>query len=68
MFLCSVHKKQLIKLMCFDRKINGNRDVKFLECDYLLLQRCMKLTLSVFESTLKLRTHSIFFTFCYIDS
>ena len=24
------------KLMCFDRNINGNRDVKFLECDYLL--------------------------------
>ena len=22
--------------MCFDRSINGNRDVKFLECDYLL--------------------------------
>ena len=32
------------KLMCFDRKING-RDVKFLECDYLLVQRCVKLTL-----------------------
>ena len=31
--------------MRFDRNINGNRDVKFLECDYLLLQRCMKLTL-----------------------
>ena len=30
--------------MCFDRNINGNRDVKFLECDYLLVQRCMKLT------------------------
>ena len=29
--------------MCFD--INGNRDVKFLECDYLLVQRCVKLTL-----------------------
>ena len=21
--------------MCFDRNINGNKDVKFLECDYL---------------------------------
>ena len=31
--------------MCFDRNINGNRDVKFLECDYLLLQRYVKLTL-----------------------
>ena len=26
------------KLMCFDRSINGNRDVKFLECYYLLVQ------------------------------
>ena len=34
------------KLMCFDRNINENRDVKFLECDYLLVQRSMKLTLS----------------------
>ena len=33
-------------LMFFDKNINGNRDVKFLECDYLLVQRCMKLTLS----------------------
>ena len=33
------------KLMCFDRNIKGNRDVKFLECDYLLVQRCVKLTL-----------------------
>jgi len=34
------------KLMCFDRNINGNRDVKFLECDYLLVQRCVKPTLA----------------------
>ena len=34
------------KLMSFDRNINGNRDVKFLECDYLLVQRCFKLTLA----------------------
>ena len=33
------------KLMCFDRNINGNRDVKFFECDYLLVQRCAKPTL-----------------------
>ena len=34
------------KLMFFfDRNINENRDVKFLECDYLLLQWCVKLTL-----------------------
>ena len=31
--------------MCFDRNVNGNRDVKFLECDYLLVQQCVKLTL-----------------------
>ena len=31
--------------MCFDRNINGNRDVKFLEWDYLTGQRSMKLTL-----------------------
>ena len=35
------------KLMCFDRNMNGNRDDKFLECDYLLVQQCMKLTLAV---------------------
>ena len=33
------------KLLCFDRNINGNRDVKFLECDYFLVQRSVKLTL-----------------------
>ena len=33
------------KLMCFDRNINGKRDVKFLEYDYLRLQQCKKLTL-----------------------
>ena len=32
--------------MCFDKNINENRDVKFLECDYLLVQRCVKLTLA----------------------
>ena len=31
--------------MCFDRNINENRDVKFLGCDYLLVQRWVKLTL-----------------------
>ena len=35
------------KLMFFDRNINGNRNVKFLECDYLLVQRCVRLTLSM---------------------
>ena len=33
------------KLMCFYKNVNGNRDVKFLECNYLLVQRCVKLTL-----------------------
>ena len=33
--------------MCSDRNINENKDVKFLECDYLLLQRCVKLTLII---------------------
>ena len=33
------------KLMCFDRNINANRDVKFLECDYLLVQRSVNFTL-----------------------
>ena len=37
--------------MCFDRNINGNRDVNYLECDYLLVQRSMKLTLHVNRST-----------------
>ena len=35
------------KLMCFYRNNNGNMDVKFLRCDYFLVQRCMKLTLEV---------------------
>ena len=38
------------KLMCFD----GNRDVKFLECDYSLVQRCVKLTLVVNQSVNKI--------------
>ena len=29
-------------MKCFDKNINGNRDVKFLECDYLLVQRVHK--------------------------
>ena len=38
------------KLMCFDRNINENRDVKLLGCDYLLVERCVKLTLAIFVS------------------
>ena len=34
------------KLMCFDRNINGNRDVKFFGCDYWSLHWRKNLTLS----------------------
>ena len=37
------------KLMCFHRNINGNRDVKFLGRDYLLVQQSMKLTLILLQ-------------------
>ena len=33
------------KLMCFDRNVNGNRDVKFLECDKWSLHWYENLTL-----------------------
>ena len=33
------------KQMCFDRNINGNRDVTLLGCNYLLVQPCVQLTL-----------------------
>ena len=45
------------KLMCFDRNINGNRDVKFLKCDYLLVQRCVNLTLRTFTYIPKTSLH-----------
>ena len=35
------------KLTYFDRNFNGNRDVKFLECDWLLVQQCVKITLVI---------------------
>ena len=35
------------KLMCFDRNMNGNRDVKFLECDKWSLHLQKNLTLPV---------------------
>ena len=44
------------KLMCFNRKINGNWDVKILECDYLLVQWCVKLTLGRSKMGEKRRT------------
>ena len=31
--------------MCFDRNIDGNKDVKSLDCDYLLLKQSVKLAL-----------------------
>ena len=34
------------KLMCFDRNVNGNRDVKFLECDKWSLHWYENLTLT----------------------
>ena len=46
--------------MCFDRNINGNRDVKFLEFDQLLMQQCVKLTLSAKFSWLKMLPAKIF--------
>ena len=36
------------KPMCFDRNIIGNKDAKFLDCDYLLVQRSVKLTLGCY--------------------
>ena len=39
--------------MCFDKNINGNRDVNFLRCDYLLVQRCVNLTLVTHGGFLK---------------
>ena len=38
------------KLMCFDRNINGNRDVKFFERDYWSLHWRKKFTLALFNS------------------
>ena len=35
------------KLMCFDRNVNGNRDVKFLECDKWSLHWYKNLTLVI---------------------
>ena len=41
------------KLMCFDRNVNGNRDVKFLECDKWSLHWYENLTLVHFCGILK---------------
>ena len=48
------------KLTCFDRNVNGNRHVKFLECDYLLVQWCVKLTVVIIWMTLSARK-------CYVS-
>ena len=50
-FVCGFGRQNInsaYKLMCFDRNINGNRDVKFFECDYLLVQRCVNIFLSAY--------------------
>ena len=39
------------KLMCFDRNVNGNRDVKFLECDKWSLHWYENLTLAKIQQT-----------------
>jgi hypothetical protein len=39
--------------MCFDRNINGNRDVKFFEWDYWSLHRRKKITLPFTPKTKK---------------
>ena len=39
--------------MCLDRNINGNTDIKFLGCDYWLVQRCVNLTLVTHGGFLK---------------
>ena len=36
------------KPMCFHRNIIGNKDARFLDCDYLLVQRSVKLTLGCY--------------------
>ena len=50
------------RLMCFDRNINVVRDVKLLEYNYLLVQWCVKLTLTypltfIAENLLKNKTN-----------
>ena len=41
------------KLMCFDRNVNGNRDVKFLECDKWSLHWYENLTLVKYFSYIR---------------
>ena len=54
--------------MCLGRNINGNRDIKFLECDYLLLQWCVKLTLVKVLIMSRLKCYQIFFYFILFAS
>ena len=46
--------------MFLDRSINGTKDVKFLECDYLLVLRCEKLTLVHNEIRLNVKVEPLF--------
>ena len=59
------------KLICFDRNINGNRDVKILECYNLSVQRCVKLTLlvncSLWWSTLYLIWNKLWSNVCWLQ-
>ena len=49
------------KLMCFDRNINGNRDVKFLECDKWSLHSYKNLTLLLLGPFYYIQTTFLYF-------
>ena len=51
------------KLMSFGRNINENRDVKFLEYDYLLVQWCVKLTFDFTRNRVTLHILYVFLAF-----
>ena len=53
------------KLMCFDRNINGNRDVKFLECDKWSLHWYKNLTLVGFSFCLTHPHTALFLQICF---
>ena len=52
------------KLMCFDRNVNGYRDVKFLECDKWSLHWYENLTLTRQKETKKNQREINVVTFC----
>jgi hypothetical protein len=56
---------------CFDRNINGNRDVKFLKCDDLLEQRFVKLILMCKRVSMDLKaiaSHKLIQFMAYLDA